>query len=151
MLIKLNGTNETKRVQCPWVSEEEVQKVCDYLRAQGEPVYDENILRPREDEDGGGKEEDDAETDVMYDAAVRLVTDTHRCSTSTPTGRSAESDLLILPTHSRGGCRTYRPAGPPDAPRACAFAAHGRRNPFPADRCHLRIGTIRCRLIERGS
>jgi hypothetical protein len=38
-----------------------------------------------------------------------------------------------------------------DAPRACAFAAHGRRNPFPADRCHLRIGTIRCRLIERGS
>ncbi|MEO7329996.1 MAG: DNA translocase FtsK 4TM domain-containing protein, partial [Minicystis sp.] len=29
MLIKLNGTNETKRVQCPMVSEEEVQLVTD--------------------------------------------------------------------------------------------------------------------------
>ena len=29
MLIKLNGTDETKRVQCPWVSEEEVQRVTD--------------------------------------------------------------------------------------------------------------------------
>ena len=55
MLIKLNGTNETKRVQCPWVSEEEVQTVTDFLRLQGEPVYDENILKPRDDEDGGGE------------------------------------------------------------------------------------------------
>jgi DNA segregation ATPase FtsK/SpoIIIE-like protein len=52
MLIELNGTNETKRVQCRWVSEEEeeVQAVTDFLRSQGEPVYDENILEPRDDE-----------------------------------------------------------------------------------------------------
>ncbi len=81
MLIKLNGTNETKRVQCPWVSEEEVQAVTDHLRAQGEPVYDENILKPR-DEDGAMEEEDDGETDPMYDDAVRIVADTRRCSTS---------------------------------------------------------------------
>jgi len=81
MLIKLNGTNETRRVQCPWVSEEEVQEVTDFLRAQGEPVYDENILKPR-DEDGAAVDEDDAETDPMYDDAVRIVADTRRCSTS---------------------------------------------------------------------
>ncbi len=80
MLIKLNGTNETKRVQCPWVSEEEVQAVTDFLRAQGEPVYDENILKPRDDEDAA--DEDDAETDAMYDEAVRIVAETRRCSTS---------------------------------------------------------------------
>ena len=51
MLIRLNGTGETKRVQCPWVSEEEVQRVTDFLRAQGEPVYDDNILKPRDDEE----------------------------------------------------------------------------------------------------
>ena len=51
MLIKLNGTGETKRVQCPWVSEEEVQRVTDFLRTQGEPVYDDNILRPRDDDE----------------------------------------------------------------------------------------------------
>jgi S-DNA-T family DNA segregation ATPase FtsK/SpoIIIE len=80
MLIKLNGTNETKRVQCPWVSEEEVQAVTDFLRSQGEPVYDENILKPRDDE--AVEDEDDGETDPMYDAAVQIVAETRRCSTS---------------------------------------------------------------------
>jgi S-DNA-T family DNA segregation ATPase FtsK/SpoIIIE len=81
MLIKLNGTGETKRVQCPWVSEEEVQRVTDFLRTQGEPVYDDNILRPRDDDEAPG-EDADAEQDALYDDAVRLVADTRRCSTS---------------------------------------------------------------------
>jgi S-DNA-T family DNA segregation ATPase FtsK/SpoIIIE len=80
MLIKLNGTGETKRVQCPWVSEEEVQRVTDFLRTQGEPVYDDNILKPREDDEA--PPEDDGEQDPMYDDAVRLVAETRRCSTS---------------------------------------------------------------------
>lgn len=81
MLTKMNGSNETKRVQCPWVSEEEVQLVTDYLRSQGEPVYDDNILKPRDDEEGAEAEED-AEQDALYDDAVRLVAETRRCSTS---------------------------------------------------------------------
>jgi DNA segregation ATPase FtsK/SpoIIIE, S-DNA-T family len=81
LLIKLNGTGEVKRVQCPWVSEEEVQRVTDYLRTLGEPVYDDNILRPRDDDDAAA-EEGDAEQDPLYDDAVRLVADTRRCSTS---------------------------------------------------------------------
>jgi DNA segregation ATPase FtsK/SpoIIIE, S-DNA-T family len=81
MLIKLNGTNETMRVQCPMVSEEEVQAVTDFLRTQGEPVYDENILKPRDDE-ANDASNDDAEQDPMYDQAVQLVADTRRCSTS---------------------------------------------------------------------
>ncbi len=81
MLIKLNGTGEVKRVQCPWVSEEEVQRVTDFLRTQGEPVYDDNILKPR-DGDEDAVDEGDAEQDQLYDEAVRLVADTRRCSTS---------------------------------------------------------------------
>jgi len=81
MLVKLNTTNEVKRVQCPFLSEEEVQRVTDFLRTQGEPVYDENILKPRDD-DEDAKVEDDGEKDQMYDQAVRLVAETRRCSTS---------------------------------------------------------------------
>jgi S-DNA-T family DNA segregation ATPase FtsK/SpoIIIE len=81
MLVKLNGTNDTRRVQCPFLSEEEVQKIMDFLRLQGEPVYDENILKPR-DEEAAAEAEEDAEQDPMYDQAVRLVADTKRCSTS---------------------------------------------------------------------
>lgn len=82
MLVKMNGSNEMKRVQCPFCSEEDVQRVTDFLRAQGEPVYDEAILKPR-DEDGEEKADtSEAEADPMYDAAVRIVADTRRCSTS---------------------------------------------------------------------
>ncbi len=80
MLIKLNGTGEVKRVQCPWVSEEEVQRVADFLRTQGEPVYDDNILKPRDDDEADPA--DDAEQDPLYDDAVRVVAETRRCSTS---------------------------------------------------------------------
>ncbi len=81
MLVKMNGSNETKRVQCPFCSEEEVQRITDFLRLQGEPVYDEAIIKPR-DEDGEEADTSDAESDPMYDAAVRIVADTRRCSTS---------------------------------------------------------------------
>ncbi len=81
MLVKMNGANDTRRVQCPFCSEDEVQKITDFLRLQGEPVYDEAILKPR-DEDGAEAGEEDAENDPMYDAAVRIVADTRRCSTS---------------------------------------------------------------------
>ncbi|HEY1956422.1 MAG TPA: DNA translocase FtsK 4TM domain-containing protein [Polyangiaceae bacterium] len=81
MLIKLNGTNETKRVQCPMITEEEVQQVTDFLRTQGEPVYDENILKPRDD-DAGSSDDEEMDKDSMYDEAVRIVADTRRCSTS---------------------------------------------------------------------
>lgn len=81
MLVKMNGTNDVRRVQCPFISEEETQKVTDHLRAQGTPVYDESILKPRDEEEGGEAEED-LEGDPMYDQAVRIVADTRRCSTS---------------------------------------------------------------------
>ncbi|MBI4699673.1 MAG: DNA translocase FtsK [Deltaproteobacteria bacterium] len=81
MLVRLNGTSEARRVQCPFVSEEEVQRVTEVLRAQGEPQYDESIIAPR-GEDEGPEDFADAENDPLYDQAVRLVAETRRCSTS---------------------------------------------------------------------
>jgi S-DNA-T family DNA segregation ATPase FtsK/SpoIIIE len=80
MLVKLNGGTDTRRVQCPFVSEEEVNALTDYLRAQGTPEYNEAILKAAEDEaeeDGG-----DEPLDARYDEAVRIVAETQRCSTS---------------------------------------------------------------------
>jgi S-DNA-T family DNA segregation ATPase FtsK/SpoIIIE len=82
MLVKMNGSNETRRVQCPFCSEEEVQRVTDFLRLQGEPVYDEAILAPRDEEGGEPLDQADAEADPLYDAAVRIIAETRRCSTS---------------------------------------------------------------------
>jgi S-DNA-T family DNA segregation ATPase FtsK/SpoIIIE len=80
MLVKLNGGTDTRRVQCPFVSEEEVSALTDYLRAQGAPEYNDAILMAAEDEqeEAGG----DEPLDARYDEAVRIVAETQRCSTS---------------------------------------------------------------------
>jgi S-DNA-T family DNA segregation ATPase FtsK/SpoIIIE len=82
MLVKMNGTNDVRRVQCPFVSEDEVQRVTDMLRDQGEPEYDESIVRGRDDDESEPADPGDAESDAFYDAAVRIVADTQKCSTS---------------------------------------------------------------------
>jgi S-DNA-T family DNA segregation ATPase FtsK/SpoIIIE len=80
MLVKLNGGQDTRRVQCPFVSEEEVNGLTDYLRAQGTPEYNDAILKAADDEqdEAGG----DEPLDARYDEAVRIVSETQRCSTS---------------------------------------------------------------------
>jgi S-DNA-T family DNA segregation ATPase FtsK/SpoIIIE len=80
MLVKLNGANDTRRVQCPFVSEEEVSRLTDYLRTQGSPEYHDAILRAGEDEDAGPSEDEPA--DARFEEAVLIVRDTQRCSTS---------------------------------------------------------------------
>jgi S-DNA-T family DNA segregation ATPase FtsK/SpoIIIE len=80
MLVKLNGSNEMRRVQCPFISEEEVAALNDYLRTQGTPRYHEAILLAAED-DANEPEREEA-LDARFDEAVRIVADTQRCSTS---------------------------------------------------------------------
>jgi S-DNA-T family DNA segregation ATPase FtsK/SpoIIIE len=83
MLALMPGQSDLRRVHCAFISEDEVKAVCDFLRLQGEPVYDDNILKPREDEDGdelggGGAASDDPQ----YDRAVALVAQAGYCSIS---------------------------------------------------------------------
>ena len=80
MLVKLNGANDTQRVQCPFVSEEEVSALTDHLRTQGSPEYNEAILLCPDEE--GENEEADEVIDPRFDEAVRIVAETQRCSTS---------------------------------------------------------------------
>jgi DNA segregation ATPase FtsK/SpoIIIE, S-DNA-T family len=80
MLVKLNGSTDTRRAQCPFVSEEEVTRLTDHLRKQGSPQYHEAILlTPDEDDSGDGEPE---AIDTRFDEAVSIVAETQRCSTS---------------------------------------------------------------------
>ncbi len=83
MLALLPGTNDLKRVHSAFISEDEVKEICDFLRAQGAPVYDDNILKPRDDEEDGelgvsGEPSDDP----LYDRAVAVVAQAGYCSIS---------------------------------------------------------------------
>jgi len=83
MLCLMPGSNDLQRVHSAYISEDEVKDLCDYLRAQGTPVYDDNILKPRDDEedpDGGGSVM--VSDDPLYDRAVAIVAQAGYCSIS---------------------------------------------------------------------
>jgi DNA segregation ATPase FtsK/SpoIIIE, S-DNA-T family len=80
MLYLSNASPTTTRIHGAYVTEEEVQRVAEFWKEQGAPCYDPEILKPRSDTDDDGDEDEDL--DVMYDQAVKIVTDTRKASIS---------------------------------------------------------------------
>jgi S-DNA-T family DNA segregation ATPase FtsK/SpoIIIE len=77
MLMIPPGASDLQRVHAAYISEEEVKAVCDFLREQGEPEYQHEILKPRDDEGFGGESDD-----PLYDKAVAVVANAGYCSIS---------------------------------------------------------------------
>jgi DNA segregation ATPase FtsK/SpoIIIE, S-DNA-T family len=72
-----------RRLHGCFVDEDEIHRVVDFLKEQGKPVYNMDILKPREDDGGDGDTAiDDSELDEMYDKAVALVAETRQVSIS---------------------------------------------------------------------
>ena len=86
MLYMAPGTGLPTRVHGAFVDDAEVHRVVDHLKGVSEPDYLDEILQTTSDFlPGGGGEgagEDDAESDPLYDEAVRVVTETRRASIS---------------------------------------------------------------------
>ncbi|MDP3274275.1 MAG: DNA translocase FtsK 4TM domain-containing protein [Deltaproteobacteria bacterium] len=82
MLILPPGSGDLRRVHCAFVSEDEVQAITDHWRNQGTPTYDEDILRPREEEEGPSDEPEIKVPAEKYEKAVSLVLSSRRCSVS---------------------------------------------------------------------
>ncbi|MFT5591467.1 MAG: S-DNA-T family DNA segregation ATPase FtsK/SpoIIIE [Bradyrhizobium sp.] len=87
MLYMPPGTGMPIRVHGAFVSDEEVHRVVDHLKAQGEPNYIEGILEGGVMEDGseaavGGEGAPSVEADPMYDQAVAIVLKNRRASIS---------------------------------------------------------------------
>ncbi|HEY8208131.1 MAG TPA: FtsK/SpoIIIE domain-containing protein, partial [Myxococcaceae bacterium] len=81
MLIMPPTSAHLERVHGAYVSEGEIKKAVDHLKAQGKPVFDESILKPREEDLEGGAEEDDL-SDELYDQALAMVSDMRQVSIS---------------------------------------------------------------------
>jgi S-DNA-T family DNA segregation ATPase FtsK/SpoIIIE len=81
MLFMPPGSAKLRRLHGPFVSETEIRRVVDFLRAQGAPEYQMEILEtkppPEEGADGTYGEHDE-----FYDEAVRIVLETNQASVS---------------------------------------------------------------------
>jgi S-DNA-T family DNA segregation ATPase FtsK/SpoIIIE len=83
MLFSDRGTAPVRYHGC-FVDEEEIARVVEFLKKQAKPVYNMDIIRPRDEDEGdgeGGGGGDDV-SDDMYDRAVALVAETQQASIS---------------------------------------------------------------------
>jgi S-DNA-T family DNA segregation ATPase FtsK/SpoIIIE len=81
MLIMPPTSAHMQRVHGAYVSEGEIKRAVDHLKAQGKPVYDDNILKAREEDSEGGVEEDDL-SDELWDQALAVVCEMRQVSIS---------------------------------------------------------------------
>ncbi len=81
MLYLPPGTGRLQRVHGAFVSDAEVQRVVDFLKKQGKPVYEKSILEMKDSDDKGGSS-DDEEQDERWEDALRLVAETKQASIS---------------------------------------------------------------------
>jgi len=89
MLYMQPGTSHPVRVHGAFVSDQEVHRVASSLRTHSAPIYIDEILDGPSmpipglpGEEGEGGEGADAEQDLLYDEAVRIVTESRKASIS---------------------------------------------------------------------
>jgi S-DNA-T family DNA segregation ATPase FtsK/SpoIIIE len=80
MLFLPPGTAVLQRIHGPFVTETEVQNLVKQLKAQGRPVFDEDLLKAEAEADKVESRGED--TDEMFDTAVEIVATTRNASIS---------------------------------------------------------------------
>ncbi len=81
MLIMPPTSAHLQRVHGAYVSEHEIKRAVDHLKAQGKPVFDDSILRPRDEEVDGAPAEEEM-SDELWDQALATVSDMRQVSIS---------------------------------------------------------------------
>ena len=83
MLFLPPATARLNRVHGAFVSDTEIQRVVDFLKSQGKPRYEEEILRAATTDGGDGSGgAGDEEHDELYDQAIAIVAETRQASIS---------------------------------------------------------------------
>ncbi|MCW8933889.1 MAG: DNA translocase FtsK 4TM domain-containing protein [Gammaproteobacteria bacterium] len=87
MLFMNAGSSIPERVHGAFVDDHEVHAVCEHVRQQAKPNYIENLIADNSDiiklpGEGPSQAESDAESDVLYDEAVQIVTESGKASIS---------------------------------------------------------------------
>jgi S-DNA-T family DNA segregation ATPase FtsK/SpoIIIE len=72
MLFMPPGSSYLQRIHGPYVSEEEVKLLVDYLKSIGEPEYLANLEEIEDEEPISLEEESDYEDDKLYEAALKI-------------------------------------------------------------------------------
>ena len=78
LLFMKPGDAKPTRGQCSYVSDNEIQRVIDFIKTQQDPTYDDTILKQQTTSSSGIE----GEKDELYDEALKLVIETNQASVS---------------------------------------------------------------------
>ena len=85
MLFTPPGAPALVRLHAPWATEEEIEKIVEFIKAQREPNYDKSFLIEERNDEGGsasGSDESYEELDPLYEEAKSVVLTDRKTSIS---------------------------------------------------------------------
>jgi len=81
-MLYMSAANKIVRIHSPFVSENEIEKINNYLRSQAEPDYVDEILNFADEKEVGENITDNENQDELYNKALDLIKSEGKASTS---------------------------------------------------------------------
>ena len=81
-MLYMSSANRIIRIHAPFVSDNEIEKVNNYLRGQAEPDYIDEILNFVDEKETGGSSSNSGDKDELYQAALDIIRAEGKASTS---------------------------------------------------------------------
>ena len=81
-MLYMSAANKIVRIHAPFVSENEIEKINNYLRSQAEPDYVDEILNFADEKEVGENLTDNENQDELYNKALDLIKSEGKASTS---------------------------------------------------------------------
>jgi len=81
-MLYMSSANKIVRIHAPFVSENEIEKINNFLRSQAEPEYIDEILNFANEKDTKSTNSDEENLDELYQTALEIVKSERKASTS---------------------------------------------------------------------
>jgi S-DNA-T family DNA segregation ATPase FtsK/SpoIIIE len=81
-MLYMSSANRIIRIHAPFVSENEIEKVNNYLRSQAEPAYIDEILNFADEKETGENLPSSSKKDELYQTALDIIRSEGKASTS---------------------------------------------------------------------
>ena len=81
-MLYMSSANKIVRIHAPYVSENEIEKINNFLRSQGEPDYVDEILNYADEKESISNLSENDNQDDLYDTALEIIKAEGKASTS---------------------------------------------------------------------
>ncbi len=81
-MLFMSSANKIVRIHAPYVSENEIEKINNFIRNQAEPDYVDEILSYADEKEANSNSKDKENLDELYDTALEIIKSERKASTS---------------------------------------------------------------------